>query len=142
MSIDPIVEELDRLRAEQMESYHFDFEAFYPGPQGAGKVVAAAGPSAAGVAGWRACELGWALYVAAVSGTPDRDEHLANTQDIRQTVRRLPARRAPGAGSPAGVVERLVRSPEALANVLEAAGPLTLEQTGALLDERIPDPAS
>ncbi|HEY2291623.1 MAG TPA: hypothetical protein VGM86_13065 [Thermoanaerobaculia bacterium] len=29
MSIDPIVEELDRLRAEQMESYHFDFEAFY-----------------------------------------------------------------------------------------------------------------
>jgi hypothetical protein len=40
------------------------------------------------------------------------------------------------------VVERLVRSPEALANVLEAAGPLTLERTGALLDERIPDPAS
>jgi hypothetical protein len=29
MSIDPIVEELDRLRAEQMESYNFDFEAFY-----------------------------------------------------------------------------------------------------------------
>ena len=29
MKIDPIVEELDRLRAEQMESYHFDFEAFY-----------------------------------------------------------------------------------------------------------------
>jgi hypothetical protein len=29
MSIDPIVEELDRLRAEQMESYQFDFEAFY-----------------------------------------------------------------------------------------------------------------
>ena len=29
MSIDPIVEELDRLRAEQMERYHFDFEAFY-----------------------------------------------------------------------------------------------------------------
>ena len=29
MSTDPIVEELDRLRAEQMESYHFDFEAFY-----------------------------------------------------------------------------------------------------------------
>ena len=29
MSIDPVVEELDRLRAEQMESYHFDFEAFY-----------------------------------------------------------------------------------------------------------------
>ena len=27
-SIDPIVEELDRLRAEQLESYHFDFEAF------------------------------------------------------------------------------------------------------------------
>lgn len=29
MSIDPVVEELDRLRAEQMESYHFDFEAFF-----------------------------------------------------------------------------------------------------------------
>ena len=29
MSTDPIVEELDRLRAEQMERYHFDFEAFY-----------------------------------------------------------------------------------------------------------------
>jgi hypothetical protein len=29
MSIDPIVEELDRLRAEQMESYHFDFEAYF-----------------------------------------------------------------------------------------------------------------
>jgi phosphatidylserine decarboxylase len=29
MSTDPIVEELDRLRAEQMESYRFDFEAFY-----------------------------------------------------------------------------------------------------------------
>jgi len=29
MSTDPIVDELDRLRAEQMESYHFDFEAFY-----------------------------------------------------------------------------------------------------------------
>ncbi|HYU33211.1 MAG TPA: hypothetical protein VEW48_13705 [Thermoanaerobaculia bacterium] len=29
MNNDPIVEELDRLRAEQMESYHFDFEAFY-----------------------------------------------------------------------------------------------------------------
>ncbi|MFL6234124.1 MAG: hypothetical protein ACJ76N_13400 [Thermoanaerobaculia bacterium] len=40
------------------------------------------------------------------------------------------------------VVERLGRSPEALANVLEAAGPLTLERAGALLDERIPDPES
>jgi len=29
MSGDPIVEELDRLREEQMESYQFDFEAFY-----------------------------------------------------------------------------------------------------------------
>lgn len=29
MSIDPIVDELDRLRAEQMESYNFDFDAFY-----------------------------------------------------------------------------------------------------------------
>jgi len=26
---DPIVEELDRLRAEEMERYHFDFESFY-----------------------------------------------------------------------------------------------------------------
>jgi len=29
MSNDPIVAELDRLRAEQMERYHFDFEPFY-----------------------------------------------------------------------------------------------------------------
>jgi len=29
MSTDPIVEELDQLRAEQMERFHFDFEAFY-----------------------------------------------------------------------------------------------------------------
>jgi hypothetical protein len=29
MSNDPIGEELDRLRAEQMEGYHFDFEAFF-----------------------------------------------------------------------------------------------------------------
>jgi hypothetical protein len=29
MSKDPIVEELDQLRAEQMERYNFDFEAFY-----------------------------------------------------------------------------------------------------------------
>ena len=29
MSVDPIVEELDRLRAEQMERYHFDFDAFF-----------------------------------------------------------------------------------------------------------------
>jgi hypothetical protein len=35
------------------------------------------------------------------------------------------------------VVERLVRSPEALAHVLEAAGPLSLERAGAILDERI-----
>jgi hypothetical protein len=26
---DPIVDELDRLRAEQMAQYNFDFEAFY-----------------------------------------------------------------------------------------------------------------
>jgi hypothetical protein len=35
------------------------------------------------------------------------------------------------------VVERLARSPEALADVVEAAGPLTLERAGALLGERI-----
>jgi hypothetical protein len=29
MTIDPIVDELDRHRAELMASYHFDFEAFY-----------------------------------------------------------------------------------------------------------------
>jgi hypothetical protein len=29
MSTDPIVEELDQLRAEQMERFHFDFAAFY-----------------------------------------------------------------------------------------------------------------
>ena len=37
------------------------------------------------------------------------------------------------------VVERLVRSPEALAHVLEAAGPVALERTGAVLDERVPE---
>src|SRR3954452_24911255 len=36
------------------------------------------------------------------------------------------------------VVERLVRSPEALAHVLEAAGPLALERAGAVLDARVP----
>ncbi len=35
------------------------------------------------------------------------------------------------------VVERLVRSPEALANVLEAAGPLAIERTGMLLEARV-----
>lgn len=29
MSTDPIVDELDRLRAEEMARYNFDFEAFY-----------------------------------------------------------------------------------------------------------------
>ncbi len=29
MSMDPIVAELDRLRAEQMAAYNFDFAAFY-----------------------------------------------------------------------------------------------------------------
>lgn len=29
MTIDPIVEELHRLRAEQMEKFNFDFDAFY-----------------------------------------------------------------------------------------------------------------
>ncbi|HEV2854829.1 MAG TPA: hypothetical protein VHC97_18690 [Thermoanaerobaculia bacterium] len=35
------------------------------------------------------------------------------------------------------VVETLVRSPESLANLLEAAGPLALERAGAILEERI-----
>lgn len=29
MSTDPIVDELDRLRAEQMAQFNFDFESFY-----------------------------------------------------------------------------------------------------------------
>jgi hypothetical protein len=29
MTNDPVVDELDRLRAEQMAKYNFDFEAFY-----------------------------------------------------------------------------------------------------------------
>ncbi len=29
MTTDPIVDELDRLRAEQMARFNFDFEAFY-----------------------------------------------------------------------------------------------------------------
>jgi hypothetical protein len=37
------------------------------------------------------------------------------------------------------VVERLVRSPEALANVLEAAGQIALERAGAILDKRLPE---
>jgi hypothetical protein len=36
------------------------------------------------------------------------------------------------------VVACLVRSPEALANVLAAAGPLALLRAGAVLDERVP----
>ena len=37
------------------------------------------------------------------------------------------------------VAERLARSPEALANLLEAAGPIALERAGAVLDARVPD---
>jgi hypothetical protein len=29
MSTDPIIDELDRLRAEQMAQFNFDFESFY-----------------------------------------------------------------------------------------------------------------
>jgi hypothetical protein len=39
------------------------------------------------------------------------------------------------------VVETLVRSPEALANLLEAAGGLALERAGAILDQRFAPPA-
>lgn len=35
------------------------------------------------------------------------------------------------------VVETLVRAPESLANLLEAAGPIALERAGAILEERI-----
>ena len=38
------------------------------------------------------------------------------------------------------VAERLARSPEALANLLEAAGPLALERAGAVLDARVSAP--
>jgi hypothetical protein len=38
-------------------------------------------------------------------------------------------------------VERLVRSPEALAHVMEAAGPLALERAEAVLDERVQEAA-
>lgn len=40
------------------------------------------------------------------------------------------------------VVERLVRSPEALADLLEAAGPLAMERAGAILDERVAKPTN
>ena len=40
------------------------------------------------------------------------------------------------------VVESLARSPEALADLLEAAGQVALERTGAILDERTPEPAA
>jgi hypothetical protein len=39
------------------------------------------------------------------------------------------------------VVETILRSPEALANLLEAAGSLALERAGAILDQRFPQPA-
>jgi len=35
------------------------------------------------------------------------------------------------------VVETLVRAPESLANLLEAAGPIALERAGAILEERM-----
>jgi hypothetical protein len=37
------------------------------------------------------------------------------------------------------VVESLLRSPEALAGLLEAAGQVALERAGAILDERVPE---
>ena len=37
------------------------------------------------------------------------------------------------------VVESLTRSPMALANLLEAAGPLALEHAGVILDSRFPE---
>jgi len=45
MSNDPIVEELDRLRAEQMESYHFDFEAFFRDLKGIAAPLLEKGPN-------------------------------------------------------------------------------------------------
>jgi hypothetical protein len=40
------------------------------------------------------------------------------------------------------VVEILVRSPEAIVNLLEAAGSLALDRAGAILDQRIAPPAA
>jgi hypothetical protein len=37
------------------------------------------------------------------------------------------------------VVACLARSPEALANVMEAAGQVALEWAGTILDERVPE---
>jgi hypothetical protein len=37
------------------------------------------------------------------------------------------------------VVEVIVRSPESLADLLEAAGSLALERAGAILEERFPE---
>jgi hypothetical protein len=39
------------------------------------------------------------------------------------------------------VLDCVLRSPEALANLLEAAGGLALERAGAILDQRFPEPA-
>jgi len=39
------------------------------------------------------------------------------------------------------VLESILRSPQALANLLEAAGSIALERAGAILDARFPDPA-
>lgn len=40
------------------------------------------------------------------------------------------------------VAEAIVRSPEALANLLEAAGSIALERAGAILDQRVAGPAA
>jgi hypothetical protein len=40
------------------------------------------------------------------------------------------------------VVEGLLRSPEALAGLLEAAEQVALERVGAILDERVPESAA
>jgi hypothetical protein len=40
------------------------------------------------------------------------------------------------------VLDSVLRSPEALANVLEAAGSLALERAGVILDHRFPEPTA
>jgi len=64
MSIDPIVEELDQLRAEQMERFHFDFEAFYRDLKEQEKLSPAPEVRITG-----ASERGWALHLSTLSAS-------------------------------------------------------------------------
>ncbi len=48
MIADPIVEELDRLRAEQMARFNFDFRSLLSGSQGAGEALIAGSTTSTG----------------------------------------------------------------------------------------------